>query len=83
MGFFKNLKRALSMTDDYAQRQLVAFELSIEYKIENNIDLDLHEAKFIYGLKNELMAKLGITPQLYQQLRNELKDTWQHVLKRT
>ena len=77
----KIMQRAINMTRDEAKQQFVAFELSIEYKIEKDIKLDENERKFI-NLKDELAIKLGITPQLHKELRNELISTWQFVLKR-
>jgi len=77
----KNIERATNMSNDEAKQQFVAFELSIEYKIEKDIKLDENEVKFI-DLKDELAIKLGITPQLHKELRNELISTWQFVLKR-
>lgn len=82
MGVLKNFLRFIKMSDDDAVRQFVAFELSIEYKIENNIQLDINEVTFYYERKEELAQKLGITDELHQQLRNEMKDNWQFILKR-
>lgn len=74
MGLLKNIKRFLEMSNEDAVRQFVAFELSIEYKIENNIKLNVNEMTFYYQRKEELALKLGITDELHQQLRNEMKD---------
>lgn len=82
MGLLKNIKRFLEMTDEDAVRQFVAFELSIEYKIENNIQLDINEITFYYERKEELAFKLGLTDELHQELRNEMKDNWKSILKR-
>ena len=82
MGLLKNIKRFLEMSYEDAVRQFVAFELSIEYKIENNIELDVNEMTFYYQQNEELALKLGITDELHQQLRNEMKDNWQFILKR-
>ncbi len=82
MGLLKNIIRFLEMSDEDTVRRFVAFELSIEYKIENNIELDINEMTFYYQRKEELALKLGITDELHQQLRNEMKDNWQFILKR-
>ena len=70
------------MSDEDAVRQFVAFELSIEYKIANGIPLDVNEETFYYDRKEELAYKLGITADLHEQLKEEMKDSWQHVLRR-
>jgi len=77
----KILKRALDMSQDEAKKQFVAFELSIEYKIDKGINLDQNEEKFLIQ-KNDLAIKLGITTDLYAKLRYELRENWQFVLKR-
>ncbi len=81
MGLFKNLFRTVTMTRDESIRQYVAFEFSIEYKLENNIPLDVHEEKFVYT-RMELRDKLGISFEEHEKLRSELESSWQHVLKR-
>jgi len=77
----KILKRALEMSQDETRQQFIAFELSIEYKIDKGINLDQNEEKFLI-LKNDLATKLGITTDLHAKLRYELRDNWQFVLKR-
>jgi len=81
MVFLKNLNRALSMTDEEAKKQFVAFDLSIEYKKDNNMKLDENEITFLYK-KHALLKKLFLTMDSYHQLRKKLKDSWQFVLER-
>ncbi len=81
MGLLKNIFRTVTMSRDETIRQYVAFELSIEYKLENKIPLDAHEEKFVYT-RMELREKLGLSFEEHERIRTELESSWQHVLKR-
>jgi len=82
MGLLKNLHRFFKTSQDDTIRQYVAFELSIEYKLEKSIPLDVNEEAFYFSRRKDIAQKLGITREQYQRLRTEMKDNWQHILHR-